>query len=54
MENKPYHHLPDGTFRNPEESPERSANVNWSYKKFNEDVMNFKIGQITKLEDIIK
>ena len=37
MENKPYHHLPDGTFRNPEESPERSANVNWSYKKFNKE-----------------
>ena len=23
MEKKPYHHLPDGTFRNPEGSPKR-------------------------------
>jgi len=28
MENKPYHHLPDGTFRNPEGSPERNKNFN--------------------------
>ena len=37
MENKPYHHLPDGTFRNPEGSPKRDSNVKWSYKIFNED-----------------
>ena len=37
MENKPYHHLPDGTFRNPEGSPERTENVNWSYKTFNKE-----------------
>jgi L-ascorbate metabolism protein UlaG (beta-lactamase superfamily) len=37
MENKPYHHLPDGTFRNPEGSPERSGNVNWSFKIFNKE-----------------
>ena len=24
MEKKPYHHLPDGTFRNPEGSPVRT------------------------------
>ena len=35
MEKKPYHHLPDGTFRNPEGSPIRSENVKWSYKQFN-------------------
>ena len=34
---KPYHHLPDGTFRNPEGSPIRSENVKWSYKQFNEE-----------------
>ena len=34
---KPYHHLPDGTFRNPEGSPVRSENVKWSYKQFNEE-----------------
>ena len=27
---KPYHHLPDGTFRNPEGSPKRDPNVKWS------------------------
>ena len=32
MEKRPYHHLPDGTFRNPEGSPERDPNVKWSYK----------------------
>ena len=37
MENKPYHHLPDGTFRNPEGSPQRTGNVNWSYKTFNKE-----------------
>ena len=37
MENRPYHHLPDGTFRNPEGSPERDPNVKWSYKIFNEE-----------------
>ena len=26
MEKKPYHHLSDGTFRNPEGSPERDTN----------------------------
>ena len=31
---KPYHHLPDGTFRNPEGSPKRDANIKWSYKIF--------------------
>ena len=34
MEKKPYHHLPDGTFRNPEGSPKRNPNVKWSYKIF--------------------
>jgi len=37
MNNKPYHHLPDGTFRNPEGSPKRSENVNWSYRTFNKE-----------------
>ena len=31
MDNKPYHHLPDGTFRNPEGSPVRSDKVKFSY-----------------------
>ncbi len=37
MEKKPYHHLPDGTFRNPEGSPVRDPNIKWSYKVFNEE-----------------
>lgn len=37
MEKKPYHHLPDGTFRNPEGSPQRTGNVNWSFKTFNKE-----------------
>ena len=37
MKNKPYHHLPDGTFRNPEGSPEITGNVNWSFKTFNKE-----------------
>ena len=34
MAEKPYHHLPDGTFRNPEGSPVRSKDVKFSYKTF--------------------
>ena len=37
MEKKPYHHLPDGTFRNPEGSPKPDPNVKWSFKIFNRD-----------------
>ena len=37
MDNKPYHHLSDGTFRNPEGSPVRSDKVKWSYKQFNQE-----------------
>ena len=37
MAEKPYHHLPDGTFRNPEGSPIRSKDVKFSYKTFNEE-----------------
>jgi len=37
MEKKPYHHLPDGTFRNPEGSPKRDENVKWSYRIFNKE-----------------
>ena len=30
MEKRPYHHLPDGTFRNPEGSPKRYPNAKWA------------------------
>ena len=34
MEKRLYHHLPDGTFRNPEGSPVRSNDVKFSYRTF--------------------
>ncbi len=37
MEKKIYHHLPDGTFRNPEGSPKRNENFKWSFKIFNQE-----------------
>ena len=37
MEKTPYHHLPDGTFRNPEGSPKRDSNFKWSFKIFNKE-----------------
>ncbi len=37
MEKLPYHHLPDGTFRNPEGSPKRDSNFKWSFKIFNKE-----------------
>ena len=37
MKKKPYHHLPDGTFRNPEGSPVRSKDVKFSYRQFTKE-----------------
>jgi len=37
MEKKPYHHLPDGTFRNPEGSPKRDSNFKWSFSTYNKE-----------------
>jgi N-acyl-phosphatidylethanolamine-hydrolysing phospholipase D len=37
IEKKPYHHLPDGTFRNPEGSPVRSKDVKFSYRQFSKE-----------------
>ena len=37
MKDLPYHHLPDGTFRNPEGSPVRDSSFNWSFKIFNQE-----------------
>tara|TARA_B100000029_G_scaffold314427_1_gene306845 strand:- start:4189 stop:5244 length:1056 start_codon:yes stop_codon:yes gene_type:complete len=34
---KPYHHLTNGTFRNPEGSPQRDNSFNWSFKIFNKE-----------------
>ena len=37
MEKKPYHHLPNGTFRNPEGSPVRSKDIKFSYRQFTKE-----------------
>ena len=37
MEKKPYHHLSDGTFRNPEGSPVRNSNFKWSFSTYNKE-----------------
>ena len=44
MEKKPYHHLSNGTFRNPEGSPKRDPNVK-------EDIIfKNKIGRIRDIQ----
>ena len=43
IDKKPYHHVSDGTFRNPEGSPKRDPSVKWSYKIFNEEREKIKI-----------
>ena len=44
MEKKPYHYLPDGTFRNPEGSPRiEDSGFNWSFKVFNEEKKKINI-----------
>ena len=40
MEKKPYHHLPDGTFRNPEGSPARTGKAKFSYRQFIQEKKN--------------
>ncbi len=37
MDKIPYHHLPDGTFRNPPGSPKVDRNFKWSFKVFNKE-----------------
>ena len=58
MDKKPYHHLPDGTFRNPEGSPKRDNNVKWSYKIFNAErkkiKINFPNDHVTPRNEVLK
>ena len=58
MEKKPYHHLPDGTFRNPEGSPERDKNIKWSYRKFNAErkkiEINFPKDHVVPRNEVLK
>ena len=37
MQRKPFHHLVDGSFRNPEGSPKADPNIRWSFKIFNKE-----------------
>ena len=43
MKDLPYHHLSDGTFRNPEGSPKRDPNIKWSMSKWNKEKKKIKI-----------
>ena len=55
---KPYHHLSDGTFRNPEGSPKIDPNVKWSYKVFNAEKKKIKINfpkdHVIPSEEVLK
>ena len=58
MENKPYHHLPDGTFRNPEGSPQRDPSFNWSFKIFNKEKrklnMDIPAGHVINKQEVLE
>ena len=58
IEKKPYHHLPDGTFRNPEGSPKRDDNIKWSYKIFNAErkkiEINFPDDHVIARNEVLK
>ena len=54
MEKKPYHHLSDGTFRNPEGSPVRSKDVKFSYKTFTKEKKKKLILLYQKIMSLIK
>ena len=43
MKDTPYHHLSNGTFRNPEGSPLRDPNFKWDMSKWNEEKKKIKI-----------
>jgi L-ascorbate metabolism protein UlaG (beta-lactamase superfamily) len=54
----PYHHLPDGTFRNPEGSPERNMDNDFSYFTFIKEKKKIKIniptGHIVDKKEVLK
>ena len=58
MEKKPYHHNPDGAFKNPEGSPVRDSNIKWSYKVFNKErkkiKINFPSSHVVPREKVLK
>jgi N-acyl-phosphatidylethanolamine-hydrolysing phospholipase D len=59
INNKPYHHLPDGTFRNPEGSPRiEDYSFNWSYKVFNKEKKkintNVPLGHVINKKEVLE
>ena len=58
MKDAPYHHLANGTFRNPEGSPERDPNIKWSMSKWNKEKKKIKINiplnHIVSKEEVLK
>ena len=54
---KKYHHLANGTFRNPEGSKVIDMNFNWSFKVFNKEKkkldMTFPESNIIKREKVL-
>jgi L-ascorbate metabolism protein UlaG (beta-lactamase superfamily) len=58
MKDTPYHHLADGTFKNPEGSPERDPNIKWSMSKWNKEKKKIKINippdHIISKEEVLK
>jgi len=58
MKDTPYHHLADGTFRNPEGSPERDPNIKWSMSKWNKEKKKIKInipsGHVIDKKEVLK
>ena len=53
IEKKAYHHLPNGTFRNPEGSPKRFKDGAQKFGYSKNDAIIFKIGELKKLKEII-
>jgi len=59
MKDLPYHHLPDGTFRNPEGSPRvENFGFNWSFKVFNKEKKKINIdvpsGHILNKKEVLE
>ena len=48
MENKPSHHQSNGTFKNPEGSPERTGKVKWSWSTFNKEKKKIRYDRTKK------
>jgi len=58
MKDTPYHHLADGTFKNPQGSPERDPNIKWSMSKWNKEKKKIKINipsdHVVDKEEVLK